>query len=166
MTTRRTFLKSSTLTLTLGLAGCTTQQPDNEDPQPTKTYKINTANPNPVEDQTFQTWEPETNCNDGEMESMYNSEISVAEIKDKLSNEYNPIKYTDLPEEEQRILATVLEKGGYATCETSDAFNAFLDTAVNEHARKQEGDDMHAYLEYDGRYYQLYLRKQDQVYAY
>lgn len=165
MPTRRAFLTSSAITLSIGFAGCTTPTPTEETKTP-KTYKINTDNPTPASDETFQTWEPNTNCNDGEMESMYNSEISINEIKNNIGDEYSPLQYTTLPKEEQRILATVLENGGYATCDTSDAFNTFFDKAINDHARTQEGDDRHIYLEYDGRYYQLYLRKQDQVYAY
>lgn len=98
---------------------------------------------------------------------MYNSEISVQDVRNELDDSYNPLAYDGLPNEEKRILAEVLEKGGYATCDTSEAFQSFLEKAVYEYAAEQDDDDdMKVFLEYEDTYYRLYIRKQDQVYAY
>ena len=59
----------------------------------------------------------------------------------------------------------MLEKGGYATCDASGAFRSFVEKAVYEYAAEQD-DDMKVFLEYDDTYYRLYIRQQDQVYAY
>lgn len=180
MTSRRRVLRASAVTIPLvGLAGCINPSDDAETPtetptdtptgtptDTTPTDELDVENPEPVSDEAFDKWEPDTNCNDGEMEAMYNSEISVNAVRDDLSDSYNPIAYDDLPKDEKIILAEVLERGGYDTCETEGGFDSFLGKAVYDYADEQDGDDMNVFLEYDGRYYQLYLRKQDQVFTY
>lgn len=153
--------------VSVGFAGCLSRLPQDEASTETPTDERNVENPDPVSAEVFEKWEPDTNCNDGEQESMYNSEISVQDVHDELDASYNPIAYADLPDEEKRILAEVLEQGGYATCNVSEAFQSFLEKAVYEYAAQQEDDDdMKVFLEYDETYYRLYIRKQDEVYAY
>lgn len=181
MRSRREFLRrTAAICVPLGLAGCTgaspatdgTTQTDTPTETPTDTTtdpptdEVNVENPKPVSEAVFDAWEPDTNCNGGERESMYNSEISVKNVVDERPAGSNPIAYDGLPDAEKRILAEVLAVGGNATCDTSAAFQSFLEKAVYEYAAEQEGDDMNVWLEYEGAYYKLYLRKQDQVFAY
>lgn len=178
MATRRQFLSFGSIGAVAVFAGCIsppgdeerppTEQPpiDEDTPTETQTKDIDVENPTPTSIRTYTDWEPNTNCNDGERESMYNSEISVTEVVDSVTGNYYPIQYEELPTAQKQILAEVIELGGYATCETSTAFNNFLEKAVYENGEDQPADNIEIYLEYDGTYYQLYLRKQDQVYAY
>lgn len=169
MTSRRRVLQTSaaSVAVSAGFAGCLARLQQDDPSSETPTDERTVENPDPVGDDAFEAWEPDTNCNDGEREAMYNSEISVQAVHDELDDSYNPLAYHGLPDEEKRILATVLEKGGYATCDTSEAFQSFVEKAVYEYAAEQDDDDdMKVFLKYDGTYYRLYIRKQDQVYAY
>lgn len=181
MRSRRDVIRrTAVICVPLGLAGCTgsspateeTTQTDTPTETPTDTTtepptdELNVENPEPVSMAVFDAWEPDTTCNGGERESMYNSEISVQNVLGDRPDGSNPIAYDGLPDGEKRILAEVLAVGGYATCDTSVAFQSFLEKAVYDYAAEQEGDDMHVWLEYEGTYYRLYLRKQDQVFAY
>lgn len=169
MASRRRFLKTSAVSVpvSVGFAGCLSQLPEDDPSTETPENERNVENPDPVSDETFEAWEPDTNCNDGEREAMYNSEISVQDVHNELDDSYNPLAYDGLPDEEKRILAKVLENGGYATCDTSEAFQSFVEKAVYEYAAEQDDDDdMKVFLEYDDTYYRLHIRKQDQVYAY
>lgn len=173
MRSRRRFLTASAVSIPViaGVAGCldrlSQEEAPPDTPTDTPTDELNVENPDPVNAAVFDAWEPDTNCNEGEQESMYNSEISVQDVHNDLSDRYNPIAYDDLPDDEKQILATMLENGGYATCETSGAFRSFTEKAVYEYAAEQnEDDDLKVFLEYDDTYYRIYIRQQDQVYAY
>lgn len=167
MTSRRGFLKTSAASVagSVVFAGCLGRSLQDEPSTETPTDERNGANPDPASNEAFESWEPDTICNDGEQEAMYNSEISVQNVRKELDDSYHPIAYDDLPDEEKQLLAKVLENGGHATCDPAGAFQSFLERAVNEYAAKQE-DDRKIFLEYDDTYYRLYIRKQDQVYAY
>lgn len=180
MPSRRRVLRwGAGMSASLGSAGCLTAGPGNGDsptetptatpqttPTETPTDEVDVENPDPASEATFNAWEPDTNCTDGTPESMYNSEISVQSVIDDRPAGSNPIAYAGLPADEKRILGEVLAVGGYATCETSEAFQSFAAKAVYEHAATQDGDETSVYLEYDETYYKLYIRKQDQVFAY
>lgn len=169
-TGRRRFIGLTASLATIGIAGCTGPGIEKEEPQTNNDDEevpddLDVENPEPVSQQEFDNWEPDTNCSDDQPESMLNSEIGVKAVLENLPEEYDPISYDSLPHSQKELLAITLTEGGYATCEESDAFSTFLQNAV-ETTRNQEGDDSHAYLEYDGAYYQLYLRRADQVYTY
>lgn len=184
MPTRRTFLTLTAISSSVLLAGCNGLQDTRNTPDDTPTETpaggtdnngnfgtpsdedINILNPEPVSAGQFSEWEPNTNCNDGEKEGMYNSEISVSQVNAVIEDKYKPVHYTDLPDDEKRIIAIMLERGGYATCDVSDAFQSFMERAITQHARKQEGDDHIVWLKYENQYYRLNIRQQDQVYAY
>lgn len=172
---RKVLRRSAAVSVTLGLAGCVDSLPGNEPtstvnatemPTETPTDELQVENPEPVSEEVFTEWEPDTNCKVDKPESMYNSEVSVQSVLDEQPDSVNPIPYESLPDGERRIIAEVLEVGGYATCDTSEAFQSFLEKAVYDYADKQEGDATNVWLEYEKNYYKLYIRKQDQVYAY
>ncbi len=109
-------------------------------------------------------WERSTDC-EGEHDGMYDSVVKVARVAEELPEIYDPIEFSKLPEAEKDILREVTSVGGYGTCNTSDAFDSFVDR-VTDHREHQESDEMHVYLERDGTYYGLYVEVLDQVYAY
>lgn len=159
----------------MAVAGCVGPQDDDTNPTdsppkqvPTPTDELDIQNPTPADDSTLTSWEADLDCQNGTDESYHaqKREVSIQSVKDEIGSEYNPVPYAELTDAQKEILALVIEHGGFATCESNDAFNSFLDVAVNEYAREQEADAMNVYLEYDGRYYKLYIQKQDQIYAY
>lgn len=153
--------------LSVGLAGCLGSAADPEQPATDPpTDELDVDNPDPVSEAAFEAWEPDTTCNGGEQESMHNSEISVRNVLDDQPAGVKPVAYDGRPDAQKEILAEVLAVGGYATCEPSEPFLSFLQTAVYDYAAEQERDDTSVWLAYDGTYYKLYLRKQDEVYAY
>lgn len=177
MTTRRQFLSLGCGSIVM-IAGCvsapgdsddlpTEETPIDETPTETSTDDVDIQNPVPTDDDTLTSWDENLDCNNGTDEEYHaqKREVSVIAVVDEIGSEYKPIPYTSLSTEQKHIIAPVIANGGFATCESSDAFNSFLSTAYNEYGREQEADAMTIYLEYDGRYYQLYLQKQDQVYA-
>lgn len=76
---------------------------------------------------------------------MHDSVISVKRVTTNLGDEYAPIQFANLSPEEQTILRTVTEDGGYVTCESSDAFQQFIGR-VSDHTARQDGDSARVYL--------------------
>lgn len=169
MTTRRKFLGISVSATMIPLTGCIDDsgqnQPATDNPSDTQTDELDIQNPTPASQQEFENWEPDTNCNTDQADAMVNSEISITKVRQEIKNGYQPISYTDLPKNQKEILAIALTQGGYALCDETNPFSTFFENAV-EQGRNQEKDDLTIYLEYDNKYYQLYLRRDDQVYAY
>ncbi|WP_156224405.1 hypothetical protein [Haloferax gibbonsii] len=112
-------------------------------------------------------WERSTDCiTTGErddLDEMYDSVIKVEQVKNSLSGDYAPIKFTELTEGEKQILRTVTEKGGYATCDFPDSFGKFVNR-VREHKGRQEGTMV--FLKRDNTYYGLYVEVTDQGISY
>lgn len=102
-------------------------------------------------------WERATDC-----DAMQDSVVRIEWVVDDLSANYVPIPYADLTEGEREIVDTALVEGGYGTCEVTDAFARFTQR-VAAHRNEQERDLVH--LGYEGRYYGLYVEKQDQVFS-
>lgn len=109
-------------------------------------------------------WERSTDC-EGEHDGMYDSVVKVARVAEELPKIYDPIEFSKLSSAEKDILRKVTDVGGYGTCDTSDAFDSFVDR-VTDHRERQEADEMHVYLERGGTYYGLYVEVLDQVFAY
>lgn len=149
---RRVLRLSSGVTVGV-LAGCvsTDGKPATESPN-TSTTTDDTS--------SITNWERSTGC-----DSMHDSVISVKRVTTSLEDEYMPIRFADLSPDEQTILRTVTEEGGYGTCTTSEAFQQFLNR-VSDHTARQDGDSARVYLERKGTYYGLYVEDLDQVYAY
>lgn len=95
---------------------------------------------------------------------MHDRVIQVKRVSTRLGSEYSPILFSDLTSEETQILRTVIEEGGYGTCDPSESFDRFL-TRISDHVDQQSGD-MNVYLAYNEEYYGLYVEKFDEVYAY
>lgn len=169
MSTRRRFLSLTASIVPIGIAGCMEDDKNNGETGPKETPLnedgMDVENPQPVSDEEFAQWEPKTQCSSGDPAVMLDSEISVQTVKDEISDKYKPIKYDSLSRPQKEILATVLTVGGYSTCSESDEFSDFLITAI-QRTQNQDGEDSSVYLEYDNKYYRLYLRRSDQVYTF
>lgn len=108
-------------------------------------------------------WERSTNC-EGDPDGMYDSVIKVKRVTSSLGDDYVPIHFSALSAEEQSILRTVTEEGGYGTCDTSNAFDRFVER-VYDHVKRQDGN-RHVYLERKNTYYGLYVETLDEVHSY
>ncbi|QLG63189.1 hypothetical protein [Halorarum salinum] len=149
----------------VSFAGCIAGggQSDTDPPKRTDTESPESTD-GPADNTTSLTdWERSTDC-EGEYDGMYDSVIRVERVTTSLGDEYTPIHFTNLTSEEQTILRPVTEKGGFGTCDASDAFHRFVDR-ISDTSERQDGD-MHVYLDREGTYYGLYVEVQDQVYAY
>lgn len=77
----------------------------------------------------------------------------------------DPIFFAELPSDEQEIVRTALQEEAYRKCPTADpyipeALNSFAARA-GEHAN----ENLTAYLQYEGQYYELYVQIEDQIYS-
>ncbi|WP_227355087.1 hypothetical protein [Haladaptatus salinisoli] len=108
-------------------------------------------------------WERSTDCGETH-DSMHDSVIRVERVRSEIGDGYAPIRFSTLSSAEKAILRTVVEEGGYGTCDPSDAFHRFVERVGNRAERQAE--DRHAYLERDGTYYGLYVELSDQVFVY
>lgn len=102
-------------------------------------------------------WTRSTDCDD-----MQDSIVKIVWVVDDLSDNYAPVPYAELTTGEREIIDTALAEGGYGTCEVTDAFTRFVQR-VADHRDKQQRNLVH--LEHNGRYYGLYVEKQDQVFS-
>lgn len=167
---RSTAASLATATAAGALAGCLSDQPGNST-RSTTSSRTTTSAGKPTDTTDGQSdllsWEESPDCiTSGErddMDSMYDSVISVQSVVDDIDDAYAPIRFADLTTAEQDVLRTVTTEGGYATCETGDAFDRFLDR-VREHLERQ--DDRTVFLEREATYYGLYVEDLDQVYSY
>lgn len=161
---RRRILHASGVVATGVLTGCigTPAESDSGPPAKTDTEPAGSPSETTKDGGSLTNWERSTDC-EGEHDGMHDSIIKVERVTDSLGNGYAPIHFSDLSSAEQVILRTVTEEGGYGTCDTSHAFNQFVER-VTDHRRRQNKDDV--YLERDGTYFKLYIEKLDQVYAY
>lgn len=110
----------------------------------------------PDEKDSLTEWERSTDCDD-----RYEGLIEVEVVTTSLGDEYAPIRFAELSPDEKEILRTVTEDGGYATCDTSQAFNQFEDR-VSEHVYNEQEPDC-VYLERECIYYGLYVQKLDEM---
>lgn len=107
-------------------------------------------------------WERSTDC-----DGMHDSVIKVEWVASSIRDAFAPIEFSELPEAEQALLEPVVTEGGVGTCEPSDAFVRFSER-VAEHWSEQneDGDGPRVVaLAYDGRYFGLYVEKDDEVYS-
>jgi len=143
----------------LPVTGCV----DNQAQSGTESPSDNQSSENRVEktqdSPSLTDWERSTDCDD-----MHDSVIKIKRVRSSLGGEYSPISYPDVSPEEKKILRKVTEKGGYGTCEPSEAFDRFV-TRVSDHVDQQDGD-LNVYIVYNGSYYGIYVEKLDEVYAY
>jgi hypothetical protein len=154
--TRRRVLQASGVVALGALAGCSAmadQAATNPQEDPTETT---------VDGDSLTDWERSTDC-EGKYDGMHDSVIKVQQVTTSLGNAYDPIHFSNLSTEEQSILRTVTEEGGYRTCDTSDAFQAFVER-VSEH-RQRQAETRRVYLKREEIYYGLYVEKLDQVYS-
>lgn len=151
---RRHVLQSSGVLAVGALAGCSviTRGAGTESPD--------TA---PDDSSSLTEWERSTDC-EQEPSQMHDSVIKVARVTSDLDSEYIPIHFANLSTEEQAILRTVTEDGGYGTCDPSDAFHRFVDRVFDRTQRQTDNSEV--YLERDGTFYGLYVEVSDEVYAY
>lgn len=139
---------------TLAIAGCTTTAPQSQEPDST----TSTTDSSTGDDGTTETtWTSTADC-----EPMHENVIKVKWVKDDLADAYSPIHFSDLTPGEQGILRVVVEDGGFANCEVTEAFRRFVERVI-EH--RQEQDREYVWLEYQGTYYGLYVQQGDQVFA-
>lgn len=68
----------------------------------------------------------------------------------------DPIPYENLTEDERRLIEKALDGGRYETCphESESESQAFFEFGDRVQSRRQDG---YAYLEFQGRYYQIGL---------
>lgn len=98
------------------------------------------------------------------------SVIKVEWTRSSLEDEFSPIVFSDLPEDERELLRPVLEEGGFETCDPSPAFRRFADR-VYDHRKEQydpSEDDSRlrvVHLAYEGQYYGLYVQQGDEVFS-
>lgn len=153
---RRRFLQTGGAVVVTALTGCTaaTDQPGTTS-SPRTTEPTGDA-PSPPE------WTQTTDCG-GEYDGRHESVVRVEQITASLDSGATSIQFSALSAGEQSILQSVTEDGGYATCDTSDAFDQFVDR-IQQHRNDQSGND-NVYLEQEGTYYRLYVKALDQVYA-
>jgi len=134
---------------------------------PTKTDTTTDTADDPGDQDDLTDWESSTAC-DKTPTGMYDSVIKVKQVVTDLTEEYVPIRFSELTSPEKAILRPVTEEGGYVTCDPSDGFLRCIER-VGTHRDKQSettAEDMHVYLEREGTYYRLYVEKLDEVYAY
>ena len=164
---RRTYIAAAGSGI-LALAGCTganspttggpatddttTGGPTTDDPT---TGGSETTGP---DDGRLTDWTRSTDC-----DGMQDSVVKVEWTTSSVDEAYAPIHFSALTEGEQAILETVVEEGGYGTCEVTDAFRQFVER-VSDHRGRQESDEI-VYLEYDGEFYGLYVEQQDMVFS-
>lgn len=147
---RRRVLKASSA-LALGtFAGCLGRS----DRTDTKSPECRDELPDDTDSLTD--WERSTDCDD-----LYEGLITVERVTTSLGDEYAPIRFAELSSEEKEVLRAVTEDGGYATCDTSRAFDLFEDR-VSEHAYNEQDPDC-VYLERECIYYGLYVQKLDEM---
>lgn len=152
---RRRLLVASNAVMISVLAGCATtaDQPD--------TASSTSSREQTDSNSSLTDWTSSVDC-EGEPDAMHDSVIKVEEVTENLGPEYDPIQFSSLSAAEQSILKTVVEDGGYATCEPSDAFEQFVDRVQD---RSHQSERMRVYLEREGTYYRLYVEVLDEVYA-
>lgn len=155
-TTRRRLLRSTSLFLLGILSGCVSNDTGSETRFPTG------SDERPNGNSSLTAWEPSTHCSEKAV-SMYNSVISVEEVREDIDEGVGPIQFEDVPPEEREILRTVTEEGGYGTCNTSEAFGEFVDR-VEERRSQQDGATIYSARE--GQYYGLYVEVTGQVFSY
>jgi|GEM_PF-1009918 hypothetical protein len=147
------------------LAGCVSDGPGNG----TRTTTSSTTKPtdDDPDGSDLTDWDESPDCiTSGErddQDAMYDSVISVQSVNERIADTYAPIQYADLTAPEREVIDAVTTDGGYATCETGEGFDRFLDR-VREHGEKQ--DLRTIFLERDDTYYGLYVEDLDQVYSY
>lgn len=158
---RRAYIASvaSTATVacaTVALAGCNALAPQTrESESPSGTGDSADTSDGGSDEQT--TWTSTANC-----DPMKENVIKAKWVKDDLADAYSPIHFSDLTPGEQEILRVVVEEGGFANCEVTDAFRRFVERVI-EHRREQDRE--YVWLEYQGTYYGLYVQQGDQVFT-
>lgn len=160
---RRRVLRAGCLVAAGVLTGCASTPVESGTTSPTGTDTGPSGSPTRTtdDDASLTDWERSTDC-EGEYDGMHDSVIEVERVTDSLGDEYAPIHFSDLSADEQSIIRTVTEEGGYSTCNASEAFDKFVERVI-DHRRQQNKDAV--YLEREDTYYQLYVEKLDQVYA-
>lgn len=161
--TRRRLLQATSGIVVGAIAGCIGSPNESVPENQTTTGDERTKTPEETTagDDSLTDWERSTDC-EGEEDGMHDSVIKVEQIRDGIDEEYDAIHFSDLTSDEQEILRTVTEEGGYGTCDASDVFDRFVDR-VSDRRQRQDKDGV--YLERDDTYYRLYVEKLDQVYA-
>lgn len=152
--TRRRWLQVIAAGATAACAGCTGAPAGTESDPGTGSESTDGG-------ESLTDWERSTDC-EGEHDGMHDSVIAVERVTNSLEEGYAPIHFSDLTPGEKDILRTVMEEGGYGTCDASGSFRRFIDRVVDRR-RRQERDEV--YLEREATYYRLYVEKLDQVYA-
>jgi hypothetical protein len=153
---RRRVLKTATTLGAVAVAGCVgSGTPLSGSPTETPT-----PHPDPGGDWDWE-WSGECAQTPTDIIVQERSTIEVERAWSTLEH-VDPIRFSALTTEEREILETVIETGGYGTCDISDAFGQFLER-VRTHKDGNSTDLV--FLERDGVYYQLGIIKQDQVIA-
>lgn len=156
---RRTYLASAASTA-LVLAGCTTASSDGDNTG-TGTTRATDSTETPTDsttsDDELTDWTPTTDC-----DPMHENVIKVEWTTDDIRDAYSPIHFAELTAGEQEILRVVVEDGGFANCEVTDAFREFVERVMS-HRKKQ--DEFLVYLEHEEIYYGLYVQQGDQVFS-
>lgn len=142
--TRRRLLQASSSIAIGALAGCLASM------DPSGTESPETSDETTRDTGSLTDWERSTNC-EGDPDGMYDSVIKVKRVTSSLGDDYVPIHFSALSADEQSILRTVTEEGGYGTCDTSNAFDRFVER-VYDHVKRQDGN-RHVYLERKNTYY-------------
>ena len=156
---RRTYLASaaSATAAALALAGCSARSSPTDGtettPETTDTDSTDTDTTSGEEP----SWTATTDC-----DSMHENVIEVEWTTDDVRDAYSPIQFSELTAGEKEILGTVVEDGGFANCEVTDAFRRFVERVM---AHRKEQDEFLVYLEYEGTYYGLYVQQGDQVFS-
>jgi len=151
---RRSFLQAMTIGGGVVSAGCsrsvisnarTDQSPDGS----SNSTRTSSASP------LMREWKGDFSRNCGNNSMPHDSVIEVDNATAELKDECQVIHMSDLTSEEKDILTTVTEKGGYGTCDPSNAFHQF-----SSRVEKSE-----LCLEYKGIYYNLSIRQNDVIYV-
>lgn len=157
---RRAYLASVTSTTaasaTVFLAGCNAR-PSRSQVTDTTTSTSDSSDTSDDTTDTKTTWTSTADC-----DPMQENVIKAKWTKDDLADAYSPIHFSNLTPGEQEILRIVVEDGGFANCEVTDAFRRFVERVI-EHRREQDRE--YVWLEYRGTYYGLYVQQGDQVFA-
>lgn len=110
-------------------------------------------------------WTRSTDC-----DGMHDNVIKVEWVRSSLGDEYSPIQFSELSDEEKELLRSVLQDGGVGTCEVTQTFRRFVER-VSDHRDEQYdpgADDSSlrvVHLKYGNRYYGLYVEQGDQVFS-
>lgn len=153
---RRTYLASA-VAATIALAGCNAIAPQLREAETSTDTPDSTDTTDDNTDDKEAPWTATTDC-----DPMHQNVIKAKWVKDDLADAYSPIHFSDLTPGEQEILRVVVEDGGFANCENTDAFRRFVERVVR-HDREQDRE--YVYLEYQGTYYGLYVQQSDQVFT-